>query len=328
VRPFPEAARIRAPESLAAALEAAARALPVYDGRDDYDLAVQAAVHDAVRAADPDGFDRLTAAIRARFAAPPFSAVVAGLRWDDHHRLFVAVNRAFGDLVAVPYRPPRGQLVHHVQPATDLTAAAGHQQTERLHTDCADWPEPARYMSLLCVRPDPRGGGRSRLLEVATLREEVRARAGAEALRLAEEPVPWRVADYLGGGVVWRPVLTASTVRWRRYTIDDGMAAAAAGGGAALPPERVAALDAIEAAVEGAPGTLEFLLGPGELWIADNARVLHGRTAILDPARSGRLLLRSWIRPADAAGPPGAAGPVGSAPPAGAAGPAPPRPAG
>ena len=44
-------------------------------------------------------------------------------------------------------------------------------------------------ISMVCVRADPDGGGRSRVLDIDTLREEVRARLGSRMLEfLALEP--------------------------------------------------------------------------------------------------------------------------------------------
>ncbi len=76
-----------------------------------------------------------------------------------------------------------------------------------------------------CVEPDERGGGRSLLMEAGDVRDEIREHLGAEVVSLLQrDPVPWRVTEYHGGDVVWRPVLTESTVCWRRYTIDEFLA--------------------------------------------------------------------------------------------------------
>ena len=139
----------------------------------------------------------------------PYCAVVRGLRFDEGNRLFVALNRAFGELVARPYEEPRAQLVHYVQPATDIASARGGHESERLHTDTADWARPVELISMVCVRADPGGGGRSRVLDVDTIRNQVTDRLGLQTLELLEsEPVPWQLAPYWGGGVTWRTVLT------------------------------------------------------------------------------------------------------------------------
>src|SRR4029079_14259189 len=99
-------------------------------------------------------------------------------------------------------------------PAEDLKAASGQALTERLHTDAADWPGVPAVLAMICVRPAPAGLGRSRLLDVVSLRRAIERDLGPRALTLLEEEtVPWQLADYLGGGVVQQPILTADTVR-------------------------------------------------------------------------------------------------------------------
>ena len=106
--------------------------------------------------------------------------------------------------------------------------------------------------------------------------------------------MPWRLAEYLGGGIVWRPILTRKSVRWRRYTID----AALAGDGVEVPDAVVEMLDAVEGAIAAAERVIRFVLGPGELLMMDNHRAIHARTALGRTDRpSNRLMLRSWIRP-------------------------------
>ena len=209
-RPLPERATIQVPSRLAYALQQVAESLPLYENQEFYSTDLQASVHDHIRQALPSDFDWLIGEIRGRLARRPYCALVQSLRFDEGNRLFVAINRAFGELVARPYEKPRAQLVHYIQPATDRPAAQGSQfESEKLHTDTADWDPPVKFISMVCVRADPDGGGRSRVLDIETLREEVRARLGSRMLELlAIEPVPWLLAPYRGGGVSWRPVLS------------------------------------------------------------------------------------------------------------------------
>jgi TfdA family taurine catabolism dioxygenase TauD len=292
--PFPDTARIDIPAALARELLQAAERLPLYHNKEFYSLDLQLAVHDRVRDACPVGFDWLIEQIKLRIAQWPYSALLRGLQFDDGNRLFVAINRAFGNLVARPYEEPRAQLVHYIQPSSDLQASYGSQyESEKLHTDTADWETPVELISMVCVRADINGGGRSRVLDVDTLREEVQKRLGAETLELLEtEPVPWQVADYLGGGKKWRTVLTESSVCWRRYTINLALDSA----GAKLSAPMSAALDAFEDVVASTPGTLEFLMCEGELLFVDNHRTIHSRTPLVSGNASDRLMIRSWIK--------------------------------
>jgi len=292
VAPLPISSRVGVPPALAGELLEAAERLPAYDNRDFYSPGLQTHVRDRVREASPEGFDLLVHEVKERIARPPYCVLVSGLRFDEGNRLFVALNRAFGELVARPYEKPRAQLVHYIQPSTDIRSERGGHESERLHTDAADWETPVEIISMVCVRADRGGGGRSRVLDVDSAREEVAQRLGAATLALLEsEPVPWRLADYVGGGLKWRTVLSPSTVCWRRYTINLALE----DGGARLSRELSDALDAFEETVSRTGRVTEFLMQEGELLFSDNRRTIHARTPITEGA-SDRLMIRSWIR--------------------------------
>jgi hypothetical protein len=290
---FPETHKINVSNSLARELLLAAERLPLYDNKEFYSAVLQKFVLDSIRSANPDGFDELTGTIRERLAQRPYCALVSGLRFDEGNRLFVAINRAFGELVARPFEKPRAQLVHYIQPQTDVAAAQGGRESERLHTDTADWETPVELISMICVKADGAGGGRSRILDVDTIRAEAGKHLDADMLdRLMTQPVPWQLAPYLGGGVTWRPILTEETICWRRYTIDLAVTCE----GARLPEEMPRTLDSFEHFVNNTTGTVDFLMREGELLFSDNTRTIHARTPLTDPATSNRLMIRSWIR--------------------------------
>jgi hypothetical protein len=297
--PLPNTGRIEVPHALARDLRKAVDGLPLYDNRAFYAIGLQNLVRDRTREACPDGFDWLVAQVAESLARWPYCTVVRGLRFDEGNRLFVGLNRAFGELVAPPYEPPRAQLIHYIQPAMDLPSARGGTETERLHTDTADWETPVELISMVCVRADPGGGGRSRVLDVDSVREDVKNRLGIGTLnRLETEPLPWRLAPYCGGGVTWRTVLTGSGMCWRRYTINRALES----GGAELSDEALTLLDAFEAVISLTIRTLDFLMLEGDLLFADNRRTIHARTPIAGGKASNRLMIRSWIRATSGAG--------------------------
>jgi alpha-ketoglutarate-dependent taurine dioxygenase len=290
--PLPITSRVEVPHALAGELLKAAERLPLYDNKEFYSPALQTLVRDSVREACTEGFDWLTQEVAERMTLRPYCVLLSGLRFDEGNRLFVAINRAFGELVARPYEKPRAQLVHYIQPSTDIRSARGGHESERLHTDAADWETPVEIISMVCVRADGGGGGRSRVLDVDAAREEVTRRLGAETLELLEsEPVPWQLAAYAGGGLKWRTVLSPSVICWRRYTINLALEAE----GARLSDEMLAALDAFEETITDTELTTEFLMREGELLFSDNRRTVHARTPLSDSA-SDRLMIRSWIR--------------------------------
>lgn len=270
-----------------------AESLPLYDNQEFYSPDLQTLVRQSVREASPEGFDWLVGMVKERVAKRPYCALVTGLGFDAGNRVFVAINRAFGELVARPYEKPRAQLVHYIQPATDIVSARGGHESERLHTDTADWENPVELISMVCVRADPKGGGRSRLLDVDTLRHEVSKRLGASVLELLEsEPVPWQIAPYLGGGLSWQTVLTRTSVRWRRYTINLGLESR----GVKLTDQVLAGLDAFEEVIATTDGMIDFLMRETDFLISNNTRSIHARTPITNATASDRLMIRSWIR--------------------------------
>ena len=290
---LPDSAQIDVSPLLARSLLKRAESLPRYDNREFYSTAVQDFVLDSVRKESADGFDELIGQVRARITRWPFCVLIRGLSFDEGNRVFVAINRAFGELVARPYEKPRAQLVHYVEPSTDLPSVRGGHESERLHTDTADWETPVELISMVCVRADPRGGGRSRALDIDSIRDEVNACLGTDFLSLLEtEAVPWQLAPYFGGGVKWRPVLNDSTVCWRRYTIDLALE----NEGAELSGEMLNALAAFEDVIGRTDRTSDFLMREGELLFSDNHRTIHARTPISDLENSSRLMIRSWIR--------------------------------
>ncbi|HEY6333348.1 MAG TPA: TauD/TfdA family dioxygenase [Blastocatellia bacterium] len=291
---FPESGRVEVPPEVAAELFNAAEALPLYDNKDFYSPELQLHVLAQIETASESCFDWLVDMIRSCLTVRPYCALVRGLRFDAGNKLFVAVSRAFGELVAPPYAKPRAQLVHYIQPETDIASKRGGRESERLHTDAADWEAPVDFVSMLCVRADRDGGGRSRILDVDAVRDAVKNCLGVAALeKLETESVPWRLAPYRGGGVRWRPVLTERTICWRRYTIELARNSQAAG----LSPKMLTLLDSFEQVVSSAPGTVDFLMREGELLFSDNNRTIHARTPIGE-GRSDRLMLRSWIKAA------------------------------
>ena len=147
--PFPETGIIAVAPTLARELLKCAERLPLYDNKDFYSPALQSLVLERVREVCPDDFDGLVGMVRESLSRRPYCALVRGLLFDEGNRLFVAVNRAFGELVAGPYQKPRAQLVHYIQPATDIASSRGGHESERLHTDAADWETPVELISMV-----------------------------------------------------------------------------------------------------------------------------------------------------------------------------------
>jgi hypothetical protein len=291
--PFPESAKVEVPQTLASDLWKAAERLPHYANQEFYSTELQRHIRDHIQELCPDGLLSLVGQIGERLARWPYCTLVSGLRFDQGNRLFVGLNRCFGELVARPYEEPRAQLVHYIQPATDIPSARGGRESERLHTDTADWETPVELISMLCVRADPGGGGRSRVLDVDSVRDEIQNHLGTAALaKLETELVPWQLAPYCGGGLKWRTVLNQSSMCWRRYTINLALES----NDLKLGDEMLTLLDSFEAVVSSSPQTVDFLMREGEILFSDNHRTIHARTPISNANSSDRLMIRSWIK--------------------------------
>jgi hypothetical protein len=291
--PLPETARTQISSTLARELLEAAESIPLYKNEEFYSSALQESVHNRIREACPDGFDLVVSLIRERIVTWPYCALLQGLHFDEGNRLFVAINHAFGELVGLPFKRPRAQLVNYIQHSTDIPAARGPgREVENLHTDAVDQTTPIKFISMICVRPDQRGEGRSRLLDVDTIRDEVRTHLGAATLQLLEtELVPWQIHECCGGGVKWQRVLSESGMCWRRYTINRALNE----NGAKLSEEILTSLDAFGRVITASARTMDFLLREGDLLFSDNMRTIHARTRIADESASHRLMIRSWI---------------------------------
>jgi alpha-ketoglutarate-dependent taurine dioxygenase len=252
----------------------------------------QATVLNSVRDAVGSKFDEIVEQAAKRLAERPWFIVVRGLPPERATSILVAISATLGELVE-PYRQPWSRVVRHIVPDRDR-AVDGRALNEFLHTDGTDWAQPNDYTCLFCVRPDQSHDGESRLLDVSALLDEATGAPDRELIsRLATEPLPWRIADELGGGVHWQPAvdLADPSIRWLRYTVDLSLVE----GVASLPKHTQDDLQAFERLVEGCRGVRRTRLQAGDLLLIDNRRSLHARTTISDPARSERELLRTKV---------------------------------
>src|ERR1700752_3828754 len=119
--PLPESSKVEVEPSLARELLTAAERLPRYDNKEFYSPELQSLVRESLQ--EVSGFDSLVEQIKQRLDQWPYCVLVQGLHFDEGNKVFVAINRAFGELVARPYEAPRAQLVHYIQAATDIMSA-------------------------------------------------------------------------------------------------------------------------------------------------------------------------------------------------------------
>jgi hypothetical protein len=165
----------------------------------------------------------------------------------------------------------------------DLSSSRG---AVPLHTDSSFKPRPERFIALLALRNDGRGG-ESHCLSVDRLLDDLVAHApGRDCLEvLSRVPVPTLPPPVFGFPRVPRlhPVFEATPrMRYRRDLIALALQEAPV-------PELHDSLRYLASAVDESTHRQEHRLAQGSLLLVDNHRFLHGR-AELD--RSDRLLLR------------------------------------
>ena len=161
------------------------------------------------------------------------------------------------------------------------------------HTDLPNWERPPDYQLLHCLQNDAEGGD-SVLVDGFRAADELRRREPAAYRLLTRFPIDFRFQD------------NESDIRFRAPTIglDEAGALAevrfnfAVMDAISAPPERVGALcralRAFGAVIREPALECRYRLGPGELLIFDNRRVLHGRAAF-DPRTGGRHLQGCYL---------------------------------
>ncbi|MDI1450909.1 TauD/TfdA family dioxygenase [Polyangium sp. 6x1] len=157
-----------------------------------------------------------------------------------------------------------------------------YTQTSRggtLHTDRASSPDRWNCLLLACIAPAMLGG-ETVLVPVDRLYRFLSDRFPHHLAVLEHEyhlrSMLFPNRDYTSP--VFRTISGRTTVRYLRLCIDAGNAAR----GVEHTDEQVVALDMLDASLEIAELQMQFRLGAGEMLIALDDRVLHGRTAFAD----------------------------------------------
>lgn len=209
---------------------------------------------------------------------------------------FRRLATAFAAEVAVPFSPfPRWPLWKDIGVKVDKdpgkSSGIGYNA---FHMDLVNATLPPEYTTLLCVRPDPLGGGPNILSDahamVARLSEDNRSLLAETAYNYGT------FFDLHGVGEEYRPfpILDGSDpgegfVRFTAKMLERsqlGQAHAEA---------------AREFAEELVRGQVSFMLQPGDYLIVNQRRFLHGRKALRSgqetvPAADRRLLLQLFLR--------------------------------
>ncbi|KUO00036.1 TauD/TfdA family dioxygenase [Streptomyces caeruleatus] len=209
---------------------------------------------------------------------------------------FLRLATAFAAEVAVPFSPfPRWPLWKDIGVKVDKdpgkSSGIGYNA---FHMDLVNGTRPPDYTTLLCVRPDPLGGGRSILSDahaaVARLSEDSRA-------LLAESAYSYGTFfDLFDVGEEYKPfpILDDSNPSEEFVRFTAKMLERSELGQAHAEAAR-------ELAEELVRGQVSFILQPGDYLIVNQRRFLHGREALHSrqetvPVSDRRLLLQLFLR--------------------------------
>jgi alpha-ketoglutarate-dependent taurine dioxygenase len=179
------------------------------------------------------------------------------------------------------------------------TRAVDTTDEMNFHTDNSFNVRPPRFVALLCLQK-ARRGGMSKLVNVATVHNELRRRR-PELLERLYRPFHFdRQREHAPSErpTIRRPVFESRDgrplARMSRFHVESGYAVA----GEQLDADGAAALDALEAVMNEDGMAFEFWFEPGQIQIIDNRLLSHKRTGFEDwpePERKRRLV-RLWLR--------------------------------
>jgi hypothetical protein len=161
-----------------------------------------------------------------------------------------------------------------------------------LHNDSANFEEPHTHVVLACVRSEQGQGGESLVVRADALAEELQRRGDDANLKLLSDPVfPFLAGVPHPDDIVAGPVLYQTGERWEvRYSeqfVKGGLRVHA------LDAAHAEALECFEELLDTPGLTERFTLRPGDFWVLENRRWLHGRREI--DTRADRLLKRCKV---------------------------------
>ncbi|TRO88315.1 TauD/TfdA family dioxygenase [Glycocaulis profundi] len=240
------------------------------------------------RAPDPD--QGLAETVAAALCAPPFHIVLSDFGTGDDPEPIQALALAIASMPDARGRRLAEPKVDFTRVRVDPDSSDRKGASTRLsrthlplpaHTDASYSANPHQLAAFQMVRADAQGGESAVVTAV-----EICDALEPETLTALREPVfPF--------GKSLKPILWGpegdERIRYYRVQLDAGIA-----DGAQVSARHMAAVRALDAALEDpAPGR-RFRLENGQILLINNVRALHGRTGF-SPG-SGRLMLRIRAR--------------------------------
>ncbi len=182
-----------------------------------------------------------------------------------------------------------------------IEEGARYHQTRQggdIHTDSVNRPEPMLYLILACASPALLGG-ESILIRAGDVFEELKAYP--DVVEILSQPFYFEGRGMQAEPMLFRiPVLTQTETGPSFRYLRSYIASAHERAGEPLTTDQVYAFDVLDALVELSALQQRVTLQQGDVLIADDTRVFHGRTSFIDGVRpgawtQGRCMLRYWI---------------------------------
>jgi hypothetical protein len=203
-------------------------------------------------------------------------AVIKNLPFDDTNQLFISFMNLLGNPI-VTYTHKVERIVRDVSPLKGKVL-----DPALCHTDSTFWPEPNDLTALFCVCPDPEGNGKSRIVPVDLLLQELIAK-GENLQNLMSIKYPFVLDSRFGDeGYFLKPIIESGQ-RFSedsyliRYNLSDTNSCLERFN-LKLTNQQKATLDLINKTASDISERSEFLLEKGDILIFDNKRSLHART--------------------------------------------------
>ncbi|WP_088624955.1 TauD/TfdA family dioxygenase [Oceanicola sp. 22II-s10i] len=261
------------------------------------------ALLNGVLAGDAEDRARFAQDVTARIAADDFF-VLPLARHCDGYESFKAACMAIAESLGQPMvQNEAGDRVIEVYDRNvgRIEDGARYHQTRQggdIHTDSVNRPEPMRFLILACASPAFLGG-ESILIRGDEILAAMRRIPGV--LETLSQPFFFEGRGMTAEPELFRmPVLSETTdgpsFRYLRPYIESAHRRA----GQPVTPEQTYAFDVLDAHLELSELQHRVTLEQGDLLIADDTRVFHGRTSFIDGTipggwTSGRCMLRYWI---------------------------------
>lgn len=243
------------------------------------------------------------AAVDAHLARDDFGVLPIGALCADYPAFRAACDRVATALGTPMVQNDQGATVIEVYDRNvgRIEDGARYHQTRQggdIHTDSVNRPEPMDYLILACAAPALIGGE-----SIMVRGREVydRLLAYPEVIETLSQPFWFEGRGMSAEMQLFQlPVLTVKDGDVAFRYLRSYIASAHDRAGAPLTPDQVYAFDVLDAVIELSEMQHRFTLGQGDLLIASDVAVFHGRTGFVDGVipgawTQGRCMLRYWI---------------------------------